>query len=91
MHLEHVNLTVADAERSAAFYSDLLGLHTRWKGDLGDTQHSLSRPVEELRGKRTHVRTSGRGCQAGCNENRGTGFVPTSGSGRNTEREYRTL
>ena len=36
MHLEHVNLTVADAERSAAFYSDLLGLHIRWKGDLGD-------------------------------------------------------
>ena len=41
MHLEHVNLTVADAERSAAFYSDLLGLHIRWKGDIGDGQPGI--------------------------------------------------
>lgn len=34
MHLEHVNLTVRDVERTAAFYSDLLGFHVRWKGDL---------------------------------------------------------
>ena len=34
MHLEHVNLTVTDVERSAAFYCDLLDLHVRWKGDL---------------------------------------------------------
>jgi len=34
MHLEHVNITVTDVERSAAFYSDLLGLHIRWKGTL---------------------------------------------------------
>lgn len=33
MHLEHVNLTVSDVERSAAFYSDLLGFHVRWKGE----------------------------------------------------------
>lgn len=32
MYLEHVNVTVADVERSAAFYSDLLDLHVRWKG-----------------------------------------------------------
>lgn len=32
MLLEHVNLTVADPERSAAFYADLLDLHIRWKG-----------------------------------------------------------
>lgn len=36
MRLEHVNLTVRDPERSAAFYSDLLGLHIRWKGELGN-------------------------------------------------------
>jgi catechol 2,3-dioxygenase-like lactoylglutathione lyase family enzyme len=34
MFLEHVNLTVADVDRSAAFYADLLGLHVRWKGTL---------------------------------------------------------
>lgn len=36
MHLEHVNLTVSDVERSAAFYSDLLGLHVRWKGQTAE-------------------------------------------------------
>ena len=34
MFLEHVNLTVADVERSAAFYADVLDLHVRWKGEL---------------------------------------------------------
>ena len=34
MHLEHVNLSVKDVEKSAAFYCDLLGLHIRWKGEL---------------------------------------------------------
>ena len=34
MHLEHVNLTVSDLDRSVAFYSDLLDLHVRWKGQL---------------------------------------------------------
>lgn len=34
MHLEHVNLTVSDLDRSVAFYSDLLDLSIRWKGDL---------------------------------------------------------
>ena len=34
MHLEHVNLTVSDLDRSIAFYSDLLDLHVRWKDDL---------------------------------------------------------
>ncbi len=32
MHLEHVNMTVADIDRSAAFYSRLLGLQVRWEG-----------------------------------------------------------
>ena len=36
MFLEHVNLSVKDVDRSAAFYSDLLGLHTRWKGTFDD-------------------------------------------------------
>lgn len=34
MFLEHVNVTVTDVERSAAFYGDLLGWHVRWKGTL---------------------------------------------------------
>jgi catechol 2,3-dioxygenase-like lactoylglutathione lyase family enzyme len=35
MHLEHVNLTVTDLDRSVAFYSDLLDLQLRWKGEIG--------------------------------------------------------
>ena len=34
MRLEHVNLTVTDLDRSIAFYSDLLDLHVRWKGEI---------------------------------------------------------
>lgn len=32
MFLEHVNMTVADVDRSIAFYRDLLGLRVRWRG-----------------------------------------------------------
>lgn len=32
MRLEHVNLTVADIERSIGFYSRLFGLEVRWRG-----------------------------------------------------------
>lgn len=32
MRLEHVNLTVADLERSIGFYCTLLGLRVRWQG-----------------------------------------------------------
>lgn len=35
MFIEHVNLSVRDLDRSIAFYSDLLDLHVRWKGDIG--------------------------------------------------------
>ena len=38
MRLEHVNLTVADLDRSIAFYSDLLDLHVRWKGEIDDSR-----------------------------------------------------
>lgn len=34
MHLEHVNLTVRDLDRSIAFYRDLLDLRVRWKGPI---------------------------------------------------------
>jgi len=32
MFIEHVNLTVANLERSVAFYEDLFGWTTRWRG-----------------------------------------------------------
>ena len=32
MFLEHVNLTVSDVNRTADFYSDLLGFKVRWRG-----------------------------------------------------------
>ncbi len=32
MHLEHVNLTVADLDRSIDFYTRLLGWRVRWQG-----------------------------------------------------------
>ncbi len=40
--IEHVNLTVTDIERSARFFSDLLGWHQRWRGEAmngGETIH----------------------------------------------------
>jgi catechol 2,3-dioxygenase-like lactoylglutathione lyase family enzyme len=41
MKLEHVNLTVADLDRSVAFYQDLLGWRTRWEGQglMGRVAH----------------------------------------------------
>ena len=51
MRLEHVNMTVADLDRSVAFYCDLLDLHVRWKGEIapdrlgahiGDDDHYLA-------------------------------------------------
>ena len=36
MYLEHVNMTVADVDRSADFYRDLLGLKVRWRGQTAD-------------------------------------------------------
>ena len=51
MRLEHVNLTVADLDRSVSFYCDLLDLHVRWKGEIapdrlgahvGDDDHYLA-------------------------------------------------
>ncbi|HEX5586641.1 MAG TPA: VOC family protein [Acidimicrobiia bacterium] len=38
MHIEHVNLTVSDLDRSIAFYSDLFDLHVRWKGPIDGTR-----------------------------------------------------
>src|SRR5262245_19516629 len=40
MFLEHVNLTVADLERSIAFYRDVLGLRVRWRGTSSDGQRA---------------------------------------------------
>lgn len=33
VRLEHVNVTVTDAERTAAMLCDIFGWHVRWKGD----------------------------------------------------------
>lgn len=40
--LEHINITVSDIERSAAFFERLLGWHIRWRGPSqlgGETIH----------------------------------------------------
>ena len=51
MHLEHINLTVADIERSVDFYRRLLGFRVRWEGEtidgkpaahIGDDRHYLA-------------------------------------------------
>ena len=36
MHLEHVNLTVSDLDRSLDFYGQLLGFKLRWQGKTSD-------------------------------------------------------
>jgi catechol 2,3-dioxygenase-like lactoylglutathione lyase family enzyme len=36
MFLEHVNMTVADVEKSAEFYCKLLDLKLRWRGTTSD-------------------------------------------------------
>lgn len=38
MWLEHVNLTVADLDRSAKFYGELLGLKVRWRRESGSNE-----------------------------------------------------
>lgn len=40
MHLEHVNLTVADIDRTIAFYQELLGVRVRWRGTGSDGQRA---------------------------------------------------
>ena len=40
MHLEHVNLTVSDLDRSVAFYCRLLGISERWRGTTSDGTHA---------------------------------------------------
>ena len=36
MHLEHINMTVADLDRSINFYTRLLDLSIRWKGQTSN-------------------------------------------------------
>ncbi|RNJ62622.1 MAG: VOC family protein [Porphyrobacter sp. IPPAS B-1204] len=41
-HLEHINITVSDIDRSAALLRDLMGWHDRWRGPSqlgGETIH----------------------------------------------------
>lgn len=39
--LEHVNISVSDAERSAAFFTQLCGWHERWRGSAIDDGFSI--------------------------------------------------
>ncbi|QOV94535.1 VOC family protein [Novosphingobium sp. ES2-1] len=39
--LEHVNISVSDAERSAAFFTELCGWHERWRGLAIDDGFSI--------------------------------------------------
>lgn len=39
--LEHVNISVSDAERSAAFFTKLCGWHERWRGPAIDDGFSI--------------------------------------------------
>lgn len=47
MRLEHVNLTVSDLDRAVDFYSDLLDVSVRWKGELGDGRRAAHVGNEE--------------------------------------------
>lgn len=50
MQLEHVNLSVADLDRSLAFYTAALGLPVRWRGLT-----SSGRPAAHVGGDRSYV------------------------------------
>ena len=38
MKLEHINLTVANLERSIAFYCEVFGARVRWRGEILNTR-----------------------------------------------------
>jgi catechol 2,3-dioxygenase-like lactoylglutathione lyase family enzyme len=42
MFLEHVNLTVADLDRSIAFYGELLGLSVRWRREASGHERAAA-------------------------------------------------
>lgn len=42
MFLEHVNMTVADLDRSIDFYCRLLDLRVRWRRDAGEDQRAAA-------------------------------------------------
>lgn len=45
--LEHVNIPVSDAERSAAFFTKLCGWHERWRGPAIDDGFSIHLGTED--------------------------------------------
>lgn len=45
--LEHVNISVSDAERSAAFFTKLCGWHERWRGPAIDGGFSIHLGTED--------------------------------------------
>jgi catechol 2,3-dioxygenase-like lactoylglutathione lyase family enzyme len=45
--LEHANMTVTDAKRTAAWMETLFGWHTRWEGPAIDGGHSLHVGTED--------------------------------------------
>lgn len=50
MHLEHINLTVNDLDRSIRFYQHLLGLDLRWQGET-----SAGEPAAHLGGTTSYL------------------------------------
>ncbi len=45
--LEHVNISVSDAERSATFFTKLCGWHERWRGPAIDDGFSIHLGTED--------------------------------------------
>lgn len=69
-HLEHVNYTVKDARKTAAWLCDLFGWHIRWEGDslaggysmhVGTDDHyvAIYQPPEAAENRQTNYVTAG--------------------------------
>lgn len=41
MHLEHVNMTVSDLDRSVDFYREVFGFTERWRGERQTGDHAV--------------------------------------------------
>lgn len=48
MHLEHVNLTVSDLDRSVEFYREVFGLRERWRGQRQTGDEAVHLGLEDF-------------------------------------------